>query len=48
VRDVTVRKSGFERFIAQAAQNWSFFYGLTAIALAVGLGWAAGAVARRI
>ncbi|QUT05311.1 TIGR02186 family protein [Sphingobium phenoxybenzoativorans] len=48
VRDVTIRKSGFERFIALAAQNWSFLYGLTAVALAVGLGWAAGAVARRI
>jgi uncharacterized protein (TIGR02186 family) len=48
VRDVTIRKSGFERFIALAAQNWSFLYGLTAVALAVGLGWAAGAIARRI
>jgi uncharacterized protein (TIGR02186 family) len=48
VRDVTIRKSGFERFIALAAQNWSFLYGLTAVALAVVLGWAAGAVARRI
>ncbi|HEX7784289.1 MAG TPA: TIGR02186 family protein [Sphingobium sp.] len=48
VRDVTIRKSGFERFIALAAQNWSFLYGLTAVALAVGLGWTAGAIARRM
>ncbi|PZU60228.1 MAG: hypothetical protein DI547_04175 [Sphingobium sp.] len=48
VRDVTVRKSGFERFIALAAEQWPFLYGLTAIALAVGLGWAAGAIARRL
>lgn len=48
VRDITIRKSGFERFIAQAAEQWSFLYGLAAIAMAVGLGWAAGAIARRI
>ena len=47
VRDITIRKSGFERFMAVAAEQWSFFYGLTAILLAVGMGWAAGAVARR-
>lgn len=48
VRDIVIRKSGFERFIAQAAQNWSFLYGLVAIAMAVGMGWAAGAIARRL
>ncbi len=48
VRDIVVRKSGFERFIAQAAENWSFLYGLTAILLAVGMGWAAGGIARRV
>lgn len=48
VRDIVIRKSGFEQFIAQAAQNWSFLYGLVAIAMAVGMGWAAGAIARRI
>ncbi|WP_066527461.1 TIGR02186 family protein [Sphingobium tyrosinilyticum] len=47
VRDITIRKSGFERFMAVAAEQWPFFYGLTAILLAVGMGWAAGAVARR-
>lgn len=48
VRDITVQKSGFERFMAIAAERWSFLYGLAAIALAVGMGWAAGAIARRI
>lgn len=48
VRDITVRKSGFERFMAVAAERWPFFYGLAAIALAIGMGWAAGAIARRI
>ena len=47
VRDITIRKSGFERFMAVAADRWSFFYGLTAILLAVGMGWTAGAIARR-
>ena len=47
VRDITVRKSGFERFMAVAAERWSFAYGLAAIALAIGMGWVAGAIARR-
>ena len=47
VRDITIRKSGFERFMAVAADRWSFFYGLTAILLAVSMGWTAGAIARR-
>ncbi|MGK2908801.1 MAG: TIGR02186 family protein [Sphingobium sp.] len=47
-RDIVIRKSGFERSIAQAAENWSFLYGLAAIAMAVSMGWAAGAIARRI
>ena len=48
VRDITIRKSGFERFMAVAAEQWPFFYGLAAIALAVGMGWTAGALARRL
>lgn len=48
VRDITVRKSGFERFMAVAAEQWPFAYGLAAIMLAVGMGWAAGAIARRV
>lgn len=48
VRDIKVEKSGFERFMAIAAEKWSLAYGLVAIALAVGMGWAAGALARRI
>jgi uncharacterized protein (TIGR02186 family) len=48
VRDITIRKSGFERFMAVAAQNWSFLYGLFVMLMAVGMGWAAGAIARRI
>ncbi|QKR98875.1 hypothetical protein F9288_03830 [Sphingomonas sp. CL5.1] len=48
VRDIDVRKSGFERFVARAAERSSFLYGLTAVALSVLLGWGAGAIARKV
>jgi len=48
VRDIQIRKSGFERTIARAAQRDSFSYGLAVVLLSVGLGWAAGALARRV
>ncbi len=37
---VEVKKVGFERFIANAAQDWSLLYGIVAVALSVGMGWA--------
>jgi len=48
VRDVEVRKSGFERFFGQAARRHAIAYGLTAIVMAVVMGLGAGYVARRI
>ena len=48
VRDIDIRKSGFERFVARSAQADSFAYGLVAVALSVLLGWAAGAISRRL
>ncbi|OYY79529.1 MAG: hypothetical protein B7Y43_00085 [Sphingomonas sp. 28-62-20] len=48
VRDIDIRKSGFERFVARAADHQSVAYGLVAVALSVLFGWAAGAIARRI
>jgi uncharacterized protein (TIGR02186 family) len=48
VRDIDIRKSGFERFVARAADRNSILYGLVAVALSVLLGWAAGWVARRV
>ena len=45
--DVIVRKQGFERVVARAAQGWPIAYGLFAVALSIGFGWAAGAVFRR-
>ena len=47
VRDIDVRKSGFERFVALAADRHELLYGLTAVALSVFLGWAAGRLGRR-
>lgn len=46
-RDIDIRKSGFERFVATAAQHWPFVYGLVAVILSVGFGWAASLFARR-
>ena len=40
-REIEIGKSGFERFIALAAQRHGFLYGLAAVLLALGLGWSA-------
>lgn len=48
VRDIRIKKSGFERFMARAADRHGWLYGLAAVALSVGLGWIAGVVARRV
>jgi len=48
VRDIDIRKSGFERFVARAAERSEVLYGLVAVALSVGLGWLAGWIARRL
>lgn len=47
-RDIQVRKSGFERFIASTAESWSLLYGLAAILIAIAMGLAAGWIGRRI
>jgi uncharacterized protein (TIGR02186 family) len=46
-RNIDIRKSGFERFVATAAQHWPITYGLFAVALSIGFGWAAGALFRK-
>lgn len=48
IRDIQVRKSGFERFIASAAEDWSLPYGLAATLISVLMGLLAGWVGRRI
>ncbi len=47
VRDIEIRKSGFERFVAAAAQNHAIVYGLIAVFVSVAFGWGAGALGRR-
>ncbi len=46
-REIEIGKSGFERFVALAAKRHGFLYGLAAVLLSLGLGWAAAAVFRR-
>ena len=46
-RDIQIDKIGFERFVALAARRHEGLYGLAAVALSLGLGWAAAAAFRR-
>ena len=46
-RDIRIEKTGFEGFVARAAQRWSFLYGVTAVAISLLLGWAASALFSR-
>jgi uncharacterized protein (TIGR02186 family) len=46
-RDIEINKSGFERYVALAARRHRLAYGLTAVAVSLGLGWAAAAAFRR-
>ena len=47
VREVRIGKSGFERFVADAANQWSLTYGFVAVAVSLALGWAAALIFRR-
>jgi uncharacterized protein (TIGR02186 family) len=47
VREIEIEKLGFERFVANAAERWSFTYGLAAVLVSLFLGWAGSAVFRR-
>lgn len=40
--EVEVKKVGFERFIANTAQDHGLIYGIVAVAMSIGMGWAAG------
>jgi uncharacterized protein (TIGR02186 family) len=44
IAEVQVEKQGFERFVAQQAQESSVFYGLFAVLLSLMMGWLAGRV----
>ncbi len=47
VKDVRIEKAGFERFVARAADRWSLAYGIVAVLLSLGMGWAAARLFRR-
>jgi uncharacterized protein (TIGR02186 family) len=47
VREISIEKLGFERFVAEAAENWSLVYGLVAVLVSLLLGWIGSAVFRR-
>ena len=50
VRNTTafeIVKAGFEQFVANAARDYSFLYGLFAAAMAIATGWFASVVFRR-
>ncbi len=40
--EVEVKKVGFEKIVTDYSQEWSLVYGLLAVMLSVGMGWAAG------
>ena len=40
--EVAVRKVGFERFVENSANRHGLVYGLVAVILSIGMGWAAG------
>lgn len=42
-----VRKQGFERFLGDLAHNYSLFYGLLCVSLAIFTGWLGGVIFRR-
>lgn len=46
-RDVEIRKSGFERFVAMAAQRYGFLYGLVATLVSLAFGYGAALLFRR-
>ncbi|WP_373486690.1 TIGR02186 family protein [Blastomonas sp.] len=48
VREITVRKYGFELFIAVVAEYQPFWYGLSAVLVSLLLGWLGGVAFRRI
>lgn len=47
VREISIEKLGFERFIAETAEDWSLAYGLAAVTVSLVLGWGGSALFRR-
>jgi uncharacterized protein (TIGR02186 family) len=47
-REIEIEKSGFEGFVAAAAERWSLAYGLAAVAVSLLSGWIAAIAFRRL
>ena len=47
VREIRIEKLGFELDVADAADRWSFAYGVAAVAMSLLLGWGGSLVFRR-
>lgn len=48
IKEITIEKTGFGRFITNLSQEYGFIYGLLAVLISVLLGWAAGYAFRKI
>ena len=46
-KEIRIGKAGFERFVARAAERWALPYGISAVLLSLGMGWAAARLFRR-
>ncbi len=47
VREIRIEKLGFERFVADAADDWALAYGFFAVLVSLFLGWSASLIFRR-
>ena len=47
-REIAIEKSGFERYVAAAAADRGFLYGLFAVLVSLALGWAGAVAFRRL
>jgi uncharacterized protein (TIGR02186 family) len=47
MREIRIEKLGFERDVAEAADRWSFAYGVAAVAMSLLLGWGGSLVFRK-
>ena len=48
IKEITIEKIGFGRFITNLSQEYGFVYGLLAVLISIALGWAAGYAFRKI
>ena len=46
-REIRIEKLGFERMVADFAEDWSLTYGILSVLFSLGLGWAGSAIFRK-